>query len=128
MPETALALRLSSDELLAEVRRALLKTDEAADVEAERIAARALCAAVRALDDRMSVNGEQPAAWGGDCWTVLGIWRGSAPVPIGVIRGSHQVDGGDWSAFPEGLWATGVGGDTIEEAEAFAIEEMRYWD
>jgi hypothetical protein len=76
----------------------------------------------------MSANGEQPAAWRGDCWTVLGVWRGSTPVPIGVIRGNHSVDGGDWSEFPEGLWATSVGGDSIEEAEAFAIEEMRYRD
>jgi hypothetical protein len=61
-------------------------------------------------------------------WTVLGVWRGSDPVPIGVIRGSHLVEGGDWSEFPEGLWATGVSGNGIEEAEAPAIEEMRYWD
>jgi hypothetical protein len=110
------------------VRRELLETDQAADVEEERRAARALCAAVRALDNRMSAHGEQPTAWGGDCWTVLGIWRGSDPVPIGVIRGSHPVEGGDWSEFPEGLWATGVSGNSIEEAEASAIEEMRYWD
>jgi hypothetical protein len=128
MSEAAPAVRPSSDELLAEVRRALLETGQMADVEAERRAARALCAAVRALDDRMSAHGEQPAAWGGDCWTVLGVWRGSDPVPIGVIRGSHPVEGGDWSEFPAGLWATSVGGNTIEEAEAFAIEEMRYWD
>jgi hypothetical protein len=93
MPETAPAVRLSSDELLAEVRRALLETGQAADVEEERRAARALGTAVRALDDRMSAHGEQPAAWGGDCWTVLGVWRGSDPVPIGVIRGSHPVKG-----------------------------------
>jgi hypothetical protein len=74
------------------------------------------------------VPGETAVGEDSTGWTVLGIWRGSVPVPIGVIRGSHSVDGGDWSAFPDGLWATGVGGDTIEEAEAFAIEEMRYWD
>jgi hypothetical protein len=128
MPETAPATRLSSDELLAEVRRLLLETEQQADDEATSRAARELCAAFRALDAMMSARGELPATWHGDCWTVLGVWRGSDPVPIGVIRGSHQVDGGDWSEFPEGLWATSVGADSIKGAEAAAIEEMRYWD
>jgi hypothetical protein len=58
MPETAPATRLSSDELLAEVRRLLLETEQAADGEAPGRAAREMCAAFRALDATMSVRGE----------------------------------------------------------------------
>jgi hypothetical protein len=102
--------------------------DQAGDSEAARRAAYELSSAFRALDLRLSAKGESPDAWCGTSWTVLGVWRGDNPIPVGVIRGYHQVDGGDWEEFPMGLWATGVDADDVAGAQAAAIEEMRFWD
>lgn len=118
----------SADELLDGVQAALLETEQAADDVARSRAALKLCAAFRLLDEKMSARGELPDAWCGTVWTVLGVWRGGDPIPVGVIRGYHQVDGGDWGEFPEGLWATASGADDVAGAQAAAIEEMRYWD
>jgi len=60
-----------------------------------------------------------------DGYTVVGVWMSDDPVPVGVIRGRHSVDGGDDEAFPEGLWATHVNADDTDDAEAAAIREMR---
>lgn len=116
------------DELLVEVRTVLSKMEQTTAAEAVGQAAAELSRAFRALDSRLSRGGELPTAWRGIVWTVLGVWRGSNPVPVGVVRGSHQVEGGDWEEFPEGLWATGVDAGDVAEAQAAAIEEMRYWD
>jgi hypothetical protein len=102
MPEAAPVARLSSDELLAEVRTMLLKREGAVDADAVVRSARGLCSAFRALDSRLSADGEWPTAWGGDGWTVIGVWQGDTPVPVGVLRGSHTIDGGDeYDVFPE---------------------------
>jgi hypothetical protein len=55
---------------------------------------------------------------------VIGVWRGSRPIPVGVIRGEHPVSGGDATHFPDGLWATSVCADSDNEAEQAAIAEM----
>lgn len=57
-------------------------------------------------------------------WTVIGVWEGSDPVPVGVIAGQHDVKGGDEEAFPDGLWAEQVTGADPAEAEAAAVRLM----
>jgi hypothetical protein len=81
----------SSDDLLAEARRALLKAEQAADSGAASRAARELCAAFRVLDDTMSADGELPAAWRSKFWTVIGVWRDDEPIPLGAINGRHML-------------------------------------
>lgn len=60
-----------------------------------------------------------------ETFTVVGAWMGSDPVPVAVIRGEHPVEGGRWSAFPEGLWATSVDATDAYEAERAAVAEMK---
>lgn len=117
--ETILQYRLSSDELLAEARRALLESEQATGSDAGNHAARDLRSAFRALDSTLSKGDDLPAAWShpappsrptyagsetadgkGDGWTVVGVWLADDPVPIGVIRGSHEVTGGAEDQFP----------------------------
>jgi hypothetical protein len=57
-------------------------------------------------------------------WTVLGVWEGDQAIPVGVIRGDHQVSGGDSVHFPEGCWATSVTAADEDAAEAAGIAEM----
>ena len=57
-------------------------------------------------------------------WTVIGVWLGDSPVPVGVIRGTHDVEGGDESEFPDGLWTTTVQASNAADAESAAVAEM----
>jgi hypothetical protein len=57
-------------------------------------------------------------------YTVAGYWDGNDPVVIAVIPGRHPVDGGE-APTEEGLWATYAAADSIEDAEAEAVAEMR---
>ena len=61
-------------------------------------------------------------------WTVIGVWVGDSPVPVGVIRGAHDVEGGDESEFPDGLWATTVQASDAADAESVAVAEMSWRD
>jgi hypothetical protein len=186
------AYRISPDEALAEARRTLLESEQAA---AGDHAAGDLRSAFRALDSTLSTGDDLPAAWHrpalptrqalisaiqsvppsfvmimpavepvadailaslaacaaastqpgnedatepageaaagqaapddeGDGWTVIGVWLSGDPVPVGVIAGNHDVEGGDSEEFPEGLWATHVGAADVAGAEAAAIQEM----
>ncbi len=59
-----------------------------------------------------------------EVYTVIGVWIGDRPVPVGVIEGQHAVHGGYEDEFPEGLWATSVSTGNPDEAEHAAIAEM----
>ncbi|GIH05693.1 hypothetical protein Rhe02_37600 [Rhizocola hellebori] len=62
----------------------------------------------------------------GGVYTVVGVWLGDQPVPVGVIAGAHEVSGGDEGEhFPEGVWATSVTAADDHQAERDAIEQMR---
>jgi hypothetical protein len=126
MSETAPAPQSGSNELLAEVRRMVLETEGSLDPEAVSRSARVLCSAFRALDSRLSAEGEWPTAWCGDGWTDIGVWHGDVPVPVGVVGGSHMIDGGDvYDVCPESMSATHVHAEDSYSAEAAAIAEMR---
>ena len=58
-------------------------------------------------------------------YTVIGVWMSGTPVPVGVIEGTHGVEGGDWDAFEEGLWSTSVEAKDVYQAEDAAVAEMR---
>jgi hypothetical protein len=57
-------------------------------------------------------------------YTVIGVWLNGKPVTVGVIEGRHNVDGGDQETFPQGVWATSVDALDVEQAEAFAKDDM----
>lgn len=119
--------KLSCDDPLADARRARLAAEQAADSEAASRAARELCAAFRALDDMMTVDGELPAAWRSKFWTVIGVWRDDEPVPLGVINGRHMLDGWD-EEYPDDVWAELTEADDATSAETAAVAKMRYSD
>lgn len=58
-------------------------------------------------------------------YTVLGVWDGDQPVPVGVVNGDHQVTGGAEEHWQQGLWATSSVAADPAEAEAAAVAEMR---
>jgi hypothetical protein len=57
-------------------------------------------------------------------FTVIGIWQSGLPIVVGVVAGARQVHGGDWRQFEQGLWATSVTADGVEQAEALAKADM----
>lgn len=59
--------------------------------------------------------------------TVIGVWLGDEPVPVGTITGNHPVDGGAaaFDRFKQGAWATSVAATDVAAAEAAAVAEMR---
>lgn len=57
-------------------------------------------------------------------WTVIGVWINDEPVVTGAVRGRHDVSGGNGGEFEQGLWATSVSAETVEEAERLAVREM----
>lgn len=60
-----------------------------------------------------------------DGYTVIGVWVGDDPIPVGTVRGRHSVGGGDPDGhFEQGVWATYADGDE-ETAESAAVDEMR---
>lgn len=72
---------------------------------------------------RMAVHAERAADT--SAFTVLGVWLGDRPVPVGVIDGRHQASGGDDSEFTDGVWATFVRAAGPDEAQAVAVTQMR---
>lgn len=68
---------------------------------------------------RVMKEGDEP--W----FTVVGVWDGDTPIPVGVVQGRHDVVGGDASHFPGGLWAHAVATDDPDEAERLAVEAMQ---
>jgi hypothetical protein len=60
-----------------------------------------------------------------DVYTVIGVWQDDQPIPVGVIAGDHEVNGGDSSQFEQGMWATYVTAPDSATAEQLAIGEMQ---
>ena len=58
-------------------------------------------------------------------YTVVGVWHGDEPIPVGVIAGEHPVGDGDTTAFEQGLWATSVAAPDSTTARQLAVDEMR---
>lgn len=58
-------------------------------------------------------------------YTVLGVWDGDQPVPVGVVDGDHQVTGGAEEHWEQGLWAIGITAADPAEAQTAAGAEMR---
>lgn len=59
-----------------------------------------------------------------ETYTVVGVWDGTLPVPVAVIRGEHEVAGGQSERF-DGLWATSVEAMDVDTAEHLAVAAMR---
>lgn len=61
-------------------------------------------------------------------YTVIGVWVGNQPYPIGTVAGRHEVEGGfhpdTMIEFEQGVWATSVDANDAAEAEELAVEEM----
>lgn len=57
-------------------------------------------------------------------YTVVGVWQSDEPIPVGVIKGDHDVTGGDESHFDGGVWATSVDAPSADRAEAEAVAKM----
>jgi hypothetical protein len=67
-----------------------------------------------------------------EIWTVIGLWVNDEPVPVGVVKGSHDVYGGE--AVDDGydspvndaqsMWAVDVEAEDWETAETLAVEVM----
>lgn len=60
-----------------------------------------------------------------DEFTVVGVWQGCEPIAVGVIRGRHDVTGGDMQTFTEGVWALSVNAGSDEEAQGDAVASMK---
>ena len=58
-----------------------------------------------------------------ETYTVVGVWYSDEPIPVGVIKGEHDVTGGDETHF-DGLWATSVDSTSADRAEAEAVAKM----
>lgn len=62
-------------------------------------------------------------------YTVIGVWVGDDPLPVGTILGDHEVIGGfhpdTMIEFESGVWAVAVDATDDNEAEYTAVEEMR---
>lgn len=60
-----------------------------------------------------------------ETYTVIGVWLGDRPIPVGVISGIHDVSYGDNDEFPDGLWATNVEASSEYLAQFVAVDEMK---
>lgn len=74
-----------------------------------------------------------------DTWTVLGVWDNNEAVPVGAVKGRHQVSGDspgergnpeygyDTSSFYEqGVWATTVTAPDADTAQDLAAAGMMH--
>jgi len=95
-----------------------------AAIEALRHTAEVINREYAILADVVAAAVALQAAENSPTYTVIGVWLGDQPVPIGVIEGQHEVHGGDDSEFPEGLWATSVTAADPGQAEQAAITEL----
>lgn len=79
------------------------------------------------MQDALEAAGrlERPEAAPSQVYTVLGVWDGDKPVPVGVVAGEHKVAGGAEQHWEQGLWATSVAAADPEDAERAAVAEMR---
>lgn len=78
------------------------------------------------FDRALAVAGAALAAAGmSEEWTVIGFWHEGQVIVTGVVKGEHQVEGGDVSEVSEeGCWASLVSAPDAEAAERLAVEEQ----
>lgn len=81
-------------------------------------------AALEAAEDRQRAGAAAQDPPRSRTYTVLGVWDGKQPVPVGVVEGEHEVTGGAQEHWEQGLWATSVTAADPTEAETAAVAEM----